>query len=88
MDCRICECGARAGVVDSRATGEAWRRRCKCPSCGARWSTIEHRVDGPPMAAFLTMEEEAKSELRNLVTPHIEALAQIFARPVDNANRK
>lgn len=39
------------------------------------------------MSAFLTMEEEAKSELRNDAMLHINALAQLFARPVDNANR-
>lgn len=40
----ICKaCGGESSVIDSRPHKESIRRRRKCLTCNARWSTLEIR---------------------------------------------
>lgn len=36
-----CVCLARPACVDSRGDKSSRRRRYRCPSCGAKWTTCE-----------------------------------------------
>ena len=91
MDPKHCGCGARASQLDARVTGEAYRRRYVCPVCGARWSTIEHRVEevvhGSKVDAYYSMEEAERSRLREAFKPHLEAIQALLSPQPINSSR-
>lgn len=43
MHCQ--KCNTMTKVIDSRKKDDAVRRRRVCPSCGDRFTTVEHRID-------------------------------------------
>ena len=45
---KICDCGAQAGIINSRSAKAYWYRRYKCLCCGARWTTMETRTHDQP----------------------------------------
>lgn len=40
-----CACGGSAEVVETRMASHGIRRRRRCKTCSARWTTCEIRVD-------------------------------------------
>ena len=43
-----CQCPTHPKCIDSRGDKHGRRRRYKCVTCGARWSTIEKAVRPKP----------------------------------------
>lgn len=41
FDVTACSCGGKTEVIDSRPSTKYWRRRRRCPDCGARNTTAE-----------------------------------------------
>ena len=72
-------CGAISEVVETRATGDAVRRRrrCKSTQCGVRWTTYEVRQ---------TDLEETRGV--TVLSPRMQALARTALRELAEAERK
>jgi len=74
MYCPHCKTMTEAGVVDSRASNQAIRRRRKCENCGQRFTTYE-----------MTMEQLPAYE--NAEPDDLDAIAEFMKLPKDARRR-
>lgn len=66
---KACACGGHTRVTDSRQREDRVTRRYAC-QCGARWSTIELRVE--------ELERQARASVKEFIATAIERLQALL----------